>query len=93
MLRLANRRVPRFAAECRRRRSLSGVLMEALLCLCLAGAVLHAQAVGLQRVCQAAVEQFMEIKFETPLKQEMERQKLNQSVSKVWTKEGLFCFS
>ncbi|CAM9824943.1 unnamed protein product, partial [Ectocarpus fasciculatus] len=38
------------------------------------------QAVGLQRVCQGAVEQFVEMKFEGPLMRELQRRQINQSV-------------
>ncbi|CAM9883244.1 unnamed protein product, partial [Ectocarpus sp. 12 AP-2014] len=38
------------------------------------------QAVGLQRVCQGAVEQFVEMKFEGPLMREQQRRQINQSV-------------
>ncbi|CAM9981766.1 unnamed protein product [Scytosiphon promiscuus] len=41
------------------------------------------QAVGLQRVCQGAVEQFVEMKFEGPLERELQRRQINQSVWKA----------
>lgn len=41
------------------------------------------QAVGLQRVCQGAVEQFVDMKFDTPLGRELQRRQINQSVWKV----------
>lgn len=41
------------------------------------------QAVGLQRVCQGAVEQFVEMKFEGPLMRELQRRQINQSVWQV----------
>lgn len=44
------------------------------------------QAVGLQRVCQGAVEQFVEMKFEGKLEQELQRRQINQSVWKVMSK-------
>lgn len=47
--------------------------------------LLSAQAVGLQRVCQGAVEQFVDMKFEGPLERELQRRQINQSVWKVRT--------
>lgn len=41
------------------------------------------QAVGLQRVCQGAVEQFVEMKFEGQLMREQQRRQINQSVWQV----------
>lgn len=41
------------------------------------------QAYGLQSVCQAAVEQFIDMKFDGPFEREKERLQINQSVWKV----------
>ena len=41
------------------------------------------QAVGLQRVCQAAVKQFVDMRFDGPLERELQRSQINHSVWKV----------